>query len=345
MKYNPNNLMALVTGYTINNNNIQFSGWIVSKPEPLTHVTILLNSVPVAIDYPLDEYTAISDILPTVPHAIRCLFHLDIPKIFSFDGSQAVELELIAKQDGREIGSTKLHIKELVAAHQPFPIPPAELQTHVGQLDSSFLDVGWRIFDSLNIHLEKYKGPDPFNRVLDWGCGCGRVARFMIEALGKEHVFGCDIDGVAIDWVKSNLNSWTFTRVNGLPPTPYPNNYFDLVYGTSVFTHLDEPIQFKWLAELRRIVRPGGLVAVSVLNAKELIYHPQLQGLIDRYGFADYPMAGSEFLDPFVDAEYYRVTFHSRQYISERWSEYFELLEYIELAVNVHQDLVIMRKK
>lgn len=338
--------MGLLSNFTITDTRIEISGWIASKSDFLTHVTILLNSIPVAIDSPLGDYADINTILPDTSHAVQSVFHLQLPKTLNLDTNQVIQVQLVAKQNGREIGVVNLQIKDLSSDKQPFPIPPPEIQVRVGQLEAlSFLQVGWRIFDSLTYHIQKYIELNTINRILDWGCGCGRVSRFMIESFGKERVFGCDIDGLSIDWTKSNLNSWTFTRVNGLPPTPYPDNYFDFIYGTSVFTHLTEPLQFKWLEELQRITRPGGIVAVSVMNQKDLTLIPQLKELLEIKGFADCRMIGSEYLVPFVDEEYYRVTFHTRSYISQHWSDYFELLEYIDQAINVNQDLVIMRKR
>ena len=48
------------------------------------------------------------------------------------------------------------------------------------------------------------------------------------------------------------------------PPLPYEDDRFDLVYSVSIFTHLDEQLQRPWIEELTRVVRPGGLVLVTV---------------------------------------------------------------------------------
>jgi ubiquinone/menaquinone biosynthesis C-methylase UbiE len=47
-------------------------------------------------------------------------------------------------------------------------------------------------------------------------------------------------------------------RANGQnPPLPFPDDHFDLVFSSSVFTHIDEHAQDLWLAELRRVTQPG----------------------------------------------------------------------------------------
>lgn len=52
------------------------------------------------------------------------------------------------------------------------------------------------------------------------------------------------------------------------PPTPYVSGSFDLIYALSVFSHLDEPLQRDWLAEFRRLLRPGGLLVLSLLGER-----------------------------------------------------------------------------
>jgi SAM-dependent methyltransferase len=95
--------------------------------------------------------------------------------------------------------------------------------------------------------------------VLDFGCGCGRVIRSWAEVSGPAFS-GSDYNPRLIDWCRANLPFARF-EVNGLaPPLPFDDGEFDLVYALSVFTHLTEPLQHAWMAELRRVVKAGGLV-------------------------------------------------------------------------------------
>jgi SAM-dependent methyltransferase len=97
--------------------------------------------------------------------------------------------------------------------------------------------------------------------ILDFGCGCGRVARYWTSLEGPE-VHGCDLSPDAVQWCAENLG--IDARVNGLePPAPYPSQTFDLIYALSVLTHLTEPLQRRWVGELRRIAKPGGLLLVT----------------------------------------------------------------------------------
>jgi SAM-dependent methyltransferase len=98
-------------------------------------------------------------------------------------------------------------------------------------------------------------------RVLDFGCGCGRVIRRWAHLDIALH--GCDYNASAIRWCRRHL---TFARfeTNGLtPPFPYGDGEFDLVYALSVFTHLPEPLLFDWMREVRRVLVPHGLLVLS----------------------------------------------------------------------------------
>src|SRR2546430_3058492 len=124
-----------------------------------------------------------------------------------------------------------------------------------------FESLGFTDFLTLRRALHDYFERDypDYTAILDWGCGCARVARFVSEfAPGK--LTGVDIDPDNIQWCKNNLPDAEFVRINLDPPTPFADESFDLVYGISVFSHLSQADQDRWLAELHRLTKPGGAV-------------------------------------------------------------------------------------
>jgi SAM-dependent methyltransferase len=103
---------------------------------------------------------------------------------------------------------------------------------------------------------------EELDAVLDFGCGCGRVMRRWANMAGPTF-YGSDYNPKFIAWCRENLPFARF-EVNGLaPPLPFADGQFDLVYALSVFTHLTEPLQRQWIAELRRVIKPGGLILFS----------------------------------------------------------------------------------
>ncbi len=104
---------------------------------------------------------------------------------------------------------------------------------------------------------------DGFNDILDFGCGCGRVLRFW-KNLTHTRVYGTDYNPSLIKWCENNL-PFARVSVNGAcSRTDYSDNFFDLVYAISVFTHLSMEMQSFWLDELIRITKPGGYIILTV---------------------------------------------------------------------------------
>jgi SAM-dependent methyltransferase len=99
--------------------------------------------------------------------------------------------------------------------------------------------------------------------LLDFGCGCGRVARYWANLEGPA-IHGVDTSASLVRWCRRNLTFMEATRIDPLPPLPRPSAQFDLVYALSVFTHLPEEAGRAWMEELVRALRPGGLLLFTV---------------------------------------------------------------------------------
>jgi len=139
---------------------------------------------------------------------------------------------------------------------------------------------------------------------------------------------GIDIDANAISWCRGNLKFANFNLSKETPPIDYAENTFDLIYVISVFTHLDEDYQFNWLAELRRIAKPGAIVVLTVNGSK------------NGQGFF-FERSYEEGLFP----AWYQNTYHSKDYIFENFGRFFEVLGYFPQSMNAHQDVVVLQRK
>lgn len=177
--------------------------------------------------------------------------------------------------------------------------------------------------------------------MLDFGCGCGRTIIWFADRERPTRLHGTDVDAEAISWCQDNLDFAEFTVNGSLPPLDYPPEAFDLVYAISVFTHLDEDHQFRWLEELRRVTTPGGLVLLTVHGPHaQRNLPPRVSSVLEEEGFA---FTGSDDWRG-VFPEWYQTAYHTERYVLERYSEYFDVLEYLPRGMNGHQDVVVLRK-
>jgi SAM-dependent methyltransferase len=180
-------------------------------------------------------------------------------------------------------------------------------------------------------------GDHPVRDVLDWGCGPGRVAVHLARADGIA-LRGCDPDAEAVAWCSENITAGRFA-VSGLyPPLPYADGSFDLVAGVSVMTHLRRQDQRKWLRELSRILRPGGLLIATVHG----------RAVAEEFGVRNLTGIQDHYLDPFMagvlPASYYRTVLQDEVYTRNAWSECFDVIGYEKAGLELH-DLVVCRSR
>jgi len=103
-------------------------------------------------------------------------------------------------------------------------------------------------------------------RVLDFGCGAGRVLRHLLREAESAEVWGCDRDEPSIRWLDENLCPPLNVFANSeRPPLPQPSASFDLIVAVSVFTHLVEDWS-EWLLDLHRLLRDDGLLVATFTN-------------------------------------------------------------------------------
>ncbi|MBV9692394.1 MAG: class I SAM-dependent methyltransferase, partial [Alphaproteobacteria bacterium] len=108
-----------------------------------------------------------------------------------------------------------------------------------------------------------------------------------------------------------------------------------------------EEDQFAWLKELARVVKPGGVVAVSVNGATSLFnasYPPSVREALKTRGFCDTGIENT-LKGVTSDDSYYRNIYHTHDYIRERWSEWFEILAILPAFVGNMQDMILLRPR
>ena len=138
-------------------------------------------------------------------------------------------------------------------------------------------------------HFREIGGLEPGHRVLDVGSGIGRMAVPLTEYLeGKGSYDGFDVSREGVAWCRRAISArfprFRFLHVDvansvynpggriapGGFRFPYPDASFDFVFATSVFTHLLPDAAARYLAEIGRVLAPGGraLATAFLLSAE-----------------------------------------------------------------------------
>jgi SAM-dependent methyltransferase len=100
-------------------------------------------------------------------------------------------------------------------------------------------------------------------KVLDVGCGVGLVHRYIANAVGSLH--GTDVSGSSIEIARKENPGVAYQAYDG-HVLPYPDAVFDCAYAVCVLHHVPVPQWLEFIAEMRRVVRPGGLVLLIEHN-------------------------------------------------------------------------------
>jgi ubiquinone/menaquinone biosynthesis C-methylase UbiE len=113
----------------------------------------------------------------------------------------------------------------------------------------------------------------PGMSLLDIGCGPGNITADLAERVGDGPVVGLDlppdvIATAAADHVRPNL---TF-RVGDVYALDIADDTFDVAYAHQVLQHLSDPVAA--LREMRRVVKPGGVVAVRDSDYGAFVWSP-----------------------------------------------------------------------
>jgi len=108
--------------------------------------------------------------------------------------------------------------------------------------------------------------------IMEVGCGSARLIRHL-RCMEGVRLVGADVKPEMIEWCSKNVPGIEFYS-NGLePPLPFANDAtFDLIFMSSVFTHIPKETQLLWIKEMYRVLRPGGYLLCDVLGR----YHQDL---------------------------------------------------------------------
>lgn len=120
-------------------------------------------------------------------------------------------------------------------------------------------------------------------KILDLGCGAAGFSKLL--ATNKfSSIFSCDADVYG-----SDVSKFNFQKCNLNEDLPYANEQFDVVVSLEVIEHLENPRKF--IREVHRITKPGGLILISTPNNESItsLLSLVLRGYFSAFADACYP--------------------------------------------------------
>jgi SAM-dependent methyltransferase len=194
-------------------------------------------------------------------------------------------------------------------------------------------------------------------RVLDFGCGWGRLTRFLARDVRPGSLYGCDPVEQILEVCRASRVPATLARTEFIPERLPFDEPFDLAFAFSVFTHLSEPAHEASLRALHAALRPGAILVVTVRPPAYLRFcdrmHPVLESLgpdprakleEPRYLFAahDADPGHPQYAGPEMA---YGETVITLPYVRQRWSPMFELLDVDLLVGDLYQVMLTLRRR
>jgi SAM-dependent methyltransferase len=148
---------------------------------------------------------------------------------------------------------------------------------------------------------------------------------------------GTDYNPRLVQWCKENLKFAEF-QVNTLSRRlSYEPETFDFIYAFSVFTHLSEPLQFHWIDELWRMLKPGGHLYFTTHGdylLPQLTVDEKEKFLNGQFVVREADQSGSNTC----------ATFHPVSYVREKMARNFVVVDFIPGAPKGEQDIYLFKK-
>jgi SAM-dependent methyltransferase len=223
------------------------------------------------------------------------------------------------------------------------PMPPAELLVAVtGTASREWFSVRGRQDAELFARLAAEHGADLTEArvVMDFGCGCGRIARWLAPQVvgGGGRFLGSDLNPRLAAWCAANLpGEYAVNRLK--PPLACADGAVDVLYAYSVLTHLREATAAGWLAEIARVLRPGGLALLTFHDeAYAAAFGPaQVRETLGERGYvvANDALEGSNYISAWT----------THAHFARMAAPMFEVLEIIPGKTDATQAVAVLRKR
>jgi SAM-dependent methyltransferase len=269
------------------------------------------------------------------------------------------EFRRLVKAEFPDLVQPSAGISALAATAPPGPVdeetglavPPPERWAGYCSTPRDYLDSGKIHVQAMRQIVEGSGFPlTRAGRVLEFGCSAGRMLRWLHDLTPPCEVWGADVTSRDVHWCKQHLSPpFHFVTTTTHPHLPFEDRYFGFVFAGSVFTHLDDLAE-AWFQELRRVLRPGGRLYVTLhdrhtlallerqpelLLARVLRARPEFAAL-DRARLGRFSVHGADWSQIYV--------FYDLDYLCSQLRPFFRTLSVTEEAYGYQTALLLERR-
>ena len=187
-------------------------------------------------------------------------------------------------------------------------------------------------------------------RWLDFGCGYGRIIRFLVDRVPRDRVWASDVVREGVDFCSSEFGVqplYSQPDFEGLELEP-----FDFIYAISVLSHLNERNSRALLRLFGDALRPNG-IAMFTTHGRRSLEHPELYGAefgerreeiaraVEARGVTFIPYA-------FTGGDAYGMAWHAKKWVEETVTEFHgdavSLVRFVPHGLDDHQDVFAFQR-
>jgi hypothetical protein len=243
-----------------------------------------------------------------------------------------------------------------------FPgFPSIELQAAwVGSANEATLREAFAFYQLLKKYAKDHHNPlTGSSRFLDFGCGWGRFLRFFWKDVDDANLYGCDVDEMIVETCLRLGVPGQIDLISANGSLPYPDDFFDIMMGYSVFTHLPEAMHIHWMRELARVARRGCIFALTLEPRRFIDFLAAIpeDTPVDWYrSLSSFKPRVADFRRSFDDGNLVFMTTNEDpevtygdavvpvSYIKQHWAPYFKVIAYIDDPKKFWQAVLVVQR-
>ena len=194
----------------------------------------------------------------------------------------------------------------------------------------------------------------PGTRVLDFGCSSGRHLRVLQAWRPDVRWLGCDPNATAVHWASEHLPGVELFASPVDPPLELPETSLDAVFAISVWSHFAAAAAERWLDEMHRLIRPGGVLVFTTQSVASLARYLREGDIPPEYavGHTESLLATGHYYRPAfgpggdwgVKSAQWGLGYLTLDWLAQRVLPHWELVLYEAARIEATQDLVVLRR-